>query len=111
MADVDLSLLTWRKSLASDETNCVEVAAACRLVMVRDSKNAEVTLVFPPSGWSAFLGRVQNNMPHAAFVSSVAAGEHGPCDVSDYLLGAEAGSWVAPTAQPGPSVTHRSEEG
>jgi Domain of unknown function (DUF397) len=97
MANVDLSQLAWRKSLASDETNCVEVAAACGLVMVRDSKSAEsATLAFPSSGWAAFLGRVRNNIANAALPSSGTAHEHGLPDASRYL----AGSWAYPAAPP-----------
>jgi hypothetical protein len=58
MADVDLAVLTWRKSRACEESNCVEAATARGLVLVRDSGNAEsVTLTFPSRDWAAFVSR------------------------------------------------------
>lgn len=58
----DLSRATWRKSSLSGNggADCVEVAFVSDLVAVRDSKNPDdATLVFSPSNWTAFLGRVK----------------------------------------------------
>jgi hypothetical protein len=68
MANVDLAVLTWRKSRACEETNCVEAATAQGLVMVRDSGNAEsVTLTFPSRDWAAFVSHMRDDDLHARF--------------------------------------------
>jgi hypothetical protein len=78
MADVNLSSLAWRKSLASEETNCVEVAVACSLVMIRDSKNTGgVALAFPPSSWADFVRRMRTGTSRASLLSTTAANEQG----------------------------------
>ncbi|MFE7623187.1 DUF397 domain-containing protein [Streptomyces sp. NPDC057509] len=50
--------LTWVKSSYSDSSNgseCVEVAAAPRAVLVRDSKNTQgPVLAFEPRAWAGF---------------------------------------------------------
>ncbi|KAA2251171.1 DUF397 domain-containing protein [Solihabitans fulvus] len=56
---VEVAFVGWRKSSYSNGTqaDCVEVAFGSEAVAVRDSKNASgPTLVFPASGWAAFLG-------------------------------------------------------
>lgn len=48
--------VTWRKSSASAQGNCVETAYAAG-VLVRDSKDpAGPVLVFPDRIWAVFLG-------------------------------------------------------
>lgn len=52
----------WRKSVRSDQGNCVEVAfAADGTVGVRDSKNpTRGVLEFSPAEWGAFTGGVHD---------------------------------------------------
>lgn len=90
MADPDLSALVWRKSSTSEETNCVEVAAACGLVMIRDSKNAGGgALVCSSRDWTAFVDRVRSNGFHA----------------SPFLLRDRAWPWIRDTdGSAGPAV-------
>jgi len=53
--------LVWRKSAASGNGNCVEVAAADDLVAVRDSKNRNgAVLYYTPAEWQAFLTGVKH---------------------------------------------------
>jgi predicted secreted Zn-dependent protease len=48
--------VVWRKSSASAQGNCVEVAAAGESILVRDTKNrAGAVLTFTPAEWQAFL--------------------------------------------------------
>ncbi|MEU3794752.1 DUF397 domain-containing protein [Streptomyces fructofermentans] len=48
--------LTWVKSSASGGGNCVEVAASCEALHVRDSKiPAGSVLTFPAHSWQAFI--------------------------------------------------------
>lgn len=62
MTDVDLSALAWRKSRASEETNCVEVAVAGGGVIVRDSRDiTDITLAFPAQDWVLFLRQVRES--------------------------------------------------
>jgi hypothetical protein len=62
MTDVDPSALAWRKSHASEETNCVEVAVAGGGVVVRNSRDIRgITLAFPARDWVLFLGRVRES--------------------------------------------------
>jgi hypothetical protein len=62
MAGVDPIALAWRKSLACEETNCVEVATACGRVMVRDSKSSGgIMLAFPAKDWITFVSYVREN--------------------------------------------------
>jgi Domain of unknown function (DUF397) len=101
MADVDLSSLAWRKSLASDETNCVEIAAACGLVMIRDSKNTEGgALAFSPSSWVDFVKRVRPDTSRAPLLSTTAAYENESHDAS------ESGRGARQAALPGPVCDH-----
>ncbi|WP_283136771.1 DUF397 domain-containing protein [Rhizohabitans arisaemae] len=52
--------VTWRKSTASNPSNCVEVAFEGRAVFVRDSKNrAGPALEFSLQEWDAFLTGVR----------------------------------------------------
>lgn len=57
----DLGGAQWRKSSYSDgQANCVEVTAAA-LVAVRDSKAPDgPSLVFAPSAWRQFIGRISS---------------------------------------------------
>ena len=52
---------SWRKSVRSDQGNCVEVAfAADGTVGVRDSKNPTGTVLeFAPGEWDAFIAGAQ----------------------------------------------------
>lgn len=53
--------IAWRKSSASAQGNCVEVAAAAGAVLVRDTKNRDgAVLTFTQSEWSAFLTGAAN---------------------------------------------------
>jgi Domain of unknown function (DUF397) len=62
MTDIDPSALEWRKSRASEETNCVEVAVAGGEVVVRDSRAiSDVTLAFSARDWVLFLDRVRES--------------------------------------------------
>ena len=46
----------WRKSTASAESNCVEVAANGDSIMVRSTRNRQgATLTFTTDEWKAFL--------------------------------------------------------
>lgn len=46
----------WRKSRASGQGNCVEVAVSSRRVLVRDSKDPlGPTLTFSAAEWNAFV--------------------------------------------------------
>jgi hypothetical protein len=50
---------SWRKSTASTQGNCVEVATVGESVLVRDSKNPlESRLCFTRAEWAAFLAGV-----------------------------------------------------
>jgi hypothetical protein len=57
MITMDLSLVAWRKSSQSAQSNnCVEVAFAGPVAAVRDSKDpGGPALVFGRAQWSAFL--------------------------------------------------------
>ena len=56
MADSEAPSLVWRKSMASDSGNCVEVAFGSESVLIRHSRNPSgPTLSFSPSEWEAFL--------------------------------------------------------
>jgi hypothetical protein len=49
-------LSPWRKSAASDDSNCVEVASSRATVLVRDSKCPEGPILSVPySVWVRFL--------------------------------------------------------
>jgi hypothetical protein len=51
--------LTWRKSRASGNDNCVEIAAETSSILVRDSKNPHgPMLAFSGSEWVRFLARM-----------------------------------------------------
>jgi hypothetical protein len=60
VADIDLSVLKWRKSSTCYESGCVEVAACSGAVVVRDSRDArKLVLSFSCSDWDMFLRRVR----------------------------------------------------
>jgi hypothetical protein len=57
-----LSALTWRKSSASDDADCIEVASAEGMIMVRDSNDRHgSSLIFSGCDWGAFLAAVRRN--------------------------------------------------
>ena len=48
--------IAWRKSTASQNSGCVEVAAVNGWLLIRDSANPDgVILRLSPAAWSAFL--------------------------------------------------------
>jgi hypothetical protein len=54
------STLAWRKSKYSGNgADCVEVADAGPLILVRDSRSREEALAFPAAQWSAFMHRMR----------------------------------------------------
>ena len=56
MGDPEPSELVWRKSMRSDDSNCVEVATVGAKVLVRHSKHQSgAILTFSRSAWEAFL--------------------------------------------------------
>ncbi|MYY02472.1 MULTISPECIES: DUF397 domain-containing protein [unclassified Streptomyces] len=61
----DASTLEWVKSSYSDSSNgseCVEVAAAPRAVLVRDSKDVRRPhLAHAPRAWAAFVAHASRN--------------------------------------------------
>ncbi|MFC7382359.1 DUF397 domain-containing protein [Sphaerisporangium rhizosphaerae] len=63
---MDRSRVAWRKSSRSGEgANCVEVAHADGLYLVRDSKNLEgPKLAFTAVEWRAFLVDLRSGDPH-----------------------------------------------
>lgn len=57
-------LHVWRKSSKSASGDCIEVAAATGLVLVRDSQNPDASILrFPSAAWSAFLKRARTTGP------------------------------------------------
>jgi hypothetical protein len=60
VADVEEPYLTWRKSSASQASDCAEVAAANGAVLIRDSKDQDgAVLRFQSAAWSCFLASVR----------------------------------------------------
>jgi hypothetical protein len=60
MASFENPPLAWRKSTASQASDCAEVAVAGGRVFVRDSAHRDGTLLtFPAAPWSAFVQRVR----------------------------------------------------
>jgi hypothetical protein len=57
IAEAELNLLDWRKARRSmGNGDCVEVAAASRGVLVRDSKNPSAAVLgYPATAWRSFL--------------------------------------------------------
>lgn len=54
----------WRKSSYSGNGgNCVEVADAKRVILVRDTKNRSAVLRFAPDTWARFTGSVKADRP------------------------------------------------
>ncbi|MGV9985933.1 DUF397 domain-containing protein [Streptomyces olivaceus] len=70
MRDIDLSVITWRKSSYSNQDGgeCVEVAPDLpSLVPVRDSKDpARGALLFASPAWAAFVDGVRREEPRWA---------------------------------------------
>ena len=59
---MDMSSAIWRKSSYSGANggNCIEIAAAARTVVVRDSKDPEgPVLKFGPYAWQRFADQVK----------------------------------------------------
>jgi predicted secreted Zn-dependent protease len=53
---LELLALTWRKSSASSTDDCVEVAAAGGMIIVRDSKDPDGgNLLLSSHDWSIFV--------------------------------------------------------
>jgi Domain of unknown function (DUF397) len=51
----------WRKSAASGDSNCVEVASSRAAVLVRDSKCPEWPILSVPySAWLTFIDAIHN---------------------------------------------------
>ena len=65
MTLVNLSRAAWRKSTRSGQNgNCVEVAAICPAVAVRDSTDPDgPTLVLGISDWQRFAAKVRAGSP------------------------------------------------
>ena len=60
MADSEQARISWRKSTASAETGCAEVAFGNNVVHMRHSKDASGSvLTFTMEEWSAFLTGVR----------------------------------------------------
>ena len=60
--------LQWRRSLACEAGECLEVAAVDGRVLVRDSGNRmDQILAFSVFGWQSFVARVKDK--HSALVS------------------------------------------
>ena len=56
MADTERTHIAWRRSTASGEGNCVEIAFAEESVLVRNSRDPfGPVLSFSPEEWVAFL--------------------------------------------------------
>ena len=62
---------TWRtSSFSGSEANCVEVAAADR-VLVRDTKNkAAAVLRFTPAAWRRFADQVKRSLAAVALAGT-----------------------------------------
>lgn len=61
VTDIEQAPLVWRKSKASAQTNCVEVAFSVDSVLMRDSKNPYgAVLSISSSAWSAFLAATKS---------------------------------------------------
>jgi len=58
----ELSTARWRKSSrSSNVSNCVEVAATCQAIAVRDSKHPTGgTLILTPRAWTEFTTAIRN---------------------------------------------------
>lgn len=53
--------ISWRKSTASAQGNCVEVGAAGDRILVRDTKDRSGSVLsFTPAEWRAFLTGVDS---------------------------------------------------
>ena len=61
MGTVDNNTTDWRKSTRSGTNGaCVEVGAATRVVLIRDTKDREAgTLAFPLNAWAAFTASLK----------------------------------------------------
>lgn len=55
-------VMSWRKSSASADGDCLEVAQIQEYVWIRDSKNPSgLVLGCSPEGWAVFLGGVRGD--------------------------------------------------
>ena len=60
MASFEKPHLAWRKSFASQASDCAEVAVAGGRVFVRDSAHRDgAVLSFPAAQWSAFVRQLR----------------------------------------------------
>lgn len=63
----ELLALTWRKSSASDRDDCVEVAIAGRMTIIRDSKDPQGGyLLISSREWGMFVLGVRKRAPKPA---------------------------------------------
>jgi hypothetical protein len=61
VADCGETMLAWRKSTRSNSAGCVEMALSDQVVLLRDSKRPEGTVLsVSPRAWAALLVRVRN---------------------------------------------------
>jgi Domain of unknown function (DUF397) len=61
VSDPDLSRAEWRKSAASTQGDCAEVAFVAGSVLMRHSQSPSgPVLAFSPAEWAAFLAGVRN---------------------------------------------------
>jgi Domain of unknown function (DUF397) len=63
VADYDDEVaLLWRKSMQSNSGGCLEVAFARGLVLLRDSKRPDGTILsIPMNAWTAFVAQVRGS--------------------------------------------------
>jgi len=62
MININTARIVWRKSSASEDEECVEVAVAPGAVLLRDSKNAAgSTLAVPNPAWTRLLTCVRHD--------------------------------------------------
>lgn len=65
----------WRKSTATDKTDCVELASATGAMLVRDSKDrAGPVLVFSDSAWNVFRARLTAPAAYGQLCESTTTG-------------------------------------
>lgn len=61
MADWDEMALAWRKSTRSNSGGCVEMALGDQVVLLRDSKRPEGTVLsVSPRAWAVLMAQVRN---------------------------------------------------
>jgi hypothetical protein len=61
VSEPEQASLVWRKSTASADGSCAEVAVGAGVIYIRNSRQADGPFVeFEPREWSAFLEGVRN---------------------------------------------------